>query len=89
LVAQKTTVVNPNGFHIRATNVFTHKMQQFESAIQVLVNGKEFDGKSYMSMLLSAIRGGQEITIQCEGPDETEALDSALQVIADGLGDKL
>jgi len=89
LVAQKTKVMNPGGFHIRATNVFTHLMQKFESDVAVFVNGKEYDGKSYVSMLLTAARGGQEITVQCDGPDEAEALNSALQVIADGLGDKI
>ena len=44
--------------------------------------------KSILSIVAAGVRQGEEIEICCEGPDEKEALASAVQAILSGLGEE-
>ena len=39
------------------------------------------DGKSVMQMLMLACTHGTEIEIECEGPDEREAMDALMKLV--------
>ena len=41
--------------------------------------------QSVLSVLGACIKAGDEITLMCDGPDETEALEHLVAYIANGL----
>jgi len=49
--------------------------------------GGMLNGKSIMSLIAACIKCGEEIEIQCSGPDERAALKKALELVKSGLGE--
>ena len=82
MVSKKVTVVNERGIHMRFANMFVAEMGKFDCDVTLLVNRNEIDAKSIMNIISSCIRCGTEIEIQCDGADENEALEKALDIIS-------
>ncbi len=87
MVSQKITVTNEQGMHMRPASVFSQAMTPFESDVKILFNDTEYDAKSVMMLMSACIKCGAEIEIQCDGPDEKEALKKAIELVESGLGD--
>ena len=87
MVSKKTTVINPQGMHMRPAQVFVGEMGKFKCDVNILFNGKTINGKSIMNLMASLIKKDSEIEIQCSGEDENEALAKAVELVEAGLGD--
>lgn len=87
MVSAKTKVINPQGLHMRPAQVFVSAMKDMDCDVRILFNGKSINAKSIMSVMLSCIKQGAEIEIQCSGPQEEEALMKAVALLESGLGD--
>ncbi len=87
MVSQKITVINKEGFHMRPANYFIKEMSEFSSKVNLVVNGKDVNGKSIMNIMAACIKYGTEIEVQCEGDDEEAALAKAIELIENKLGD--
>ncbi|MCR4842670.1 MAG: HPr family phosphocarrier protein [Eubacterium sp.] len=87
MVSKTLTVTNEQGMHMRPATVFTSAMAGFSSSVSVVFNGNSFDGKSIMMLMSACIKCGSEIEIRCDGEDEEEALDKAVELVESGLGD--
>lgn len=87
MVSQKITVSNPQGLHMRPAGVFAKGVAKFESNVNIVFNGKTTNGKSLLNIIGACIKCGNEIEIQCDGPDEEEALKTAIELIESGLGE--
>lgn len=87
MVSEHLTVVNKLGFHMRPAGEFVKAMAKFKSDVNILVNGKDVDGKSIMNVMAACIKCGSEIEIQCTGPDEVEMLKAASELVNSGLGE--
>ena len=86
MVSRQITIVNRDGFHMRAAGDFA-KAMAFQSEVTVSSANKSVNGKSIMHLIASGFQKGTELTIQCEGPDEEAQLDSACAMIASGFGE--
>ena len=87
MVSQKITVNNPQGLHMRPAGVFAKGVAKFASDVNIVFNGKTTNGKSLLNSIGACIKCGNEIEIQCDGPDEEEALKTAIELIESGLGE--
>ncbi|MBR0410098.1 MAG: HPr family phosphocarrier protein [Eubacterium sp.] len=87
MVSQKITVSNPQGLHMRPAGVFAKGVAKFQSDVNIVFNGKTTNGKSLLNIIGACIKCGNEIEIQCDGPDEEEALKTAIELIESGLGE--
>lgn len=87
MVSAKTTVINPQGMHMRPAQVFVGEMGKFKCDVNILFNGKVINGKSIMNLMASLIKKDSEIEIQCSGEQENEALAKAIELVEAGLGD--
>ena len=87
MVSAKTTVINPQGMHMRPAQVFVSEMGKFKSDVTILFNDKSINAKSIMHLMASCIKQGSEIEIQCSGEQENEALQKAVELVESGLGD--
>jgi phosphocarrier protein len=87
MVSQKITVTNEQGMHMRPASVFSQAMTPFASDVKVVFNGTAYDAKSVMMLMSACIKCGAEIEIQCDGPDEADALKKAIELVESGLGD--
>lgn len=87
MVSRKTTIVNRDGFHMRAAGDFAKAMAAFDSEVTVSSATKSVNGKSMMHLIASGFQKGAELTVQCEGSDETAQLDKACEMIDSGFGE--
>lgn len=87
MVSKTLTIKNEQGLHMRPAGIFAKEMTAFDSDIHLGYNGKKVDAKSVMNIIACCIKGGSEITLECNGTDEQAALDKAVELIESGLGE--
>ena len=88
MVSKEFTIKNSMGFHMRPANVFVSEMTKFVSEVNIKFDGKTVNGKSIMNIMAACIKCGSEITVECSGADEAEALAEATQLIESGFGEE-
>ena len=66
-----------------AANVF------FNCDITVKAGDRQCSGKSPMALMAAGFKCGTEIEITCDGSDEKECLDRAIEIVKNGLGEPL
>ena len=87
MVSKLTKVTNEMGFHMRPANVFVTAMTKYASNINIIVGDKKINGKSIMNIMAACIKGGTDITVECDGADEQAMLDEAIALIESGFGE--
>ena len=89
MVSEKVTIINKQGLHARPAGVFVKEMANFQSNITIINGEKKVNAKRVMQLMTACIKCGTEIELQCEGPDEAEMLQKAIELIKSGLGDEI
>lgn len=81
------TVEHEVGLHARPASLFVQNASRFKSAIKIRYEDKEVNAKSILSLLTLGVNKGAVITIQAEGEDEIQAVDTLAQLVKDNFGD--
>jgi phosphocarrier protein len=81
-------IVNELGFHARAAARFVSEANRFRSQIFLVRDGEKVEGKSILGILQLAAPRGTELTIQANGPDENDALESLAALVEDRFGEE-
>ena len=87
MVSKNVTVVNAEGFHMRPAALFAGEMGKFRSEVIIEFKNKRINAKSPMNIIAACIKCGAEISINCDGEDESAALEKAVSMIEAGLGE--
>lgn len=87
MVSKTITLTNAQGFHMRPAGVFANAMAKYKSDITIKFNGNDVNGKSLMNIIAACIKCGSTIELVCDGADESEALQAAIELIESGLGE--
>ena len=87
MVSQKVVIKNPTGLHLRPAGILCKESMQFKSLITFSYRENTANAKSVLSVLGACVKCGDEITINCEGEDEAEALKTLVEAIESGLGE--
>jgi phosphocarrier protein len=87
MVKTAITISNQLGLHARASAKLTKLAGSFSSAVHLSRNGRRINAKSIMGVMMLAAGLGAEIEIECEGPDEQQALDALVALINDKFGE--
>ena len=80
-------IVNKLGLHARAAAKFVTTASQFSSDIQLLNQDRKVNGKSIMGVMMLAACQGTTLTLQVNGEDETQAVESLLRLVEDKFGE--
>lgn len=75
-------VSDPVGFHLRAAGRIVKLTKSFASEVTIRYEGRAANAKSIMGLASLAAEYNAEVEIECTGPDEAEALDRLVQLIA-------
>lgn len=81
MVKVETTICNKLGLHARAASKLATLAGQFESRLRVVLDGREVDAKSIMSLMLLAASRGTELVLTADGPDERDAIQALVTLI--------
>ena len=77
----KLVISNPEGMHMRPAAAFAEVAKHCQSRVTVHKDGKAFDGKSPLDMMLLAAGQGTELDLEVDGPDAADALRRLLDVL--------
>jgi phosphocarrier protein HPr len=66
-------IKNNEGLHARPAGVFAKKAAEFQSNIQISVNGQLKSAKSIMALMSLSLKKDQEFKLIIDGPDAENA----------------
>ncbi len=80
-------VVNSMGLHARPAAKLVQTVLQFESDVQINVNGQRVNAKSIMGLLTLAAAQGTRMIVTVQGADAEQAMQAVRELIASGFGE--
>lgn len=85
--AERVTLCNRLGLHARAASKLVSTAAEFQSNVSVARDERRVNAKSIMGVLMLAAPVGTELRIECDGPDESEALEALMALVEDRFGE--
>ncbi len=87
MIQTTTTISNKLGLHARASAKFTKLAGSFPCEVWVARGERRVNAKSIMGVMMLAAGIGSTVVIDTDGPQEQEAMDALLALIADKFGE--
>jgi phosphotransferase system HPr (HPr) family protein len=78
---QTVRVTSAEGMHMRPATAFAEQAKVFQSTVTVVKDGKSFNGKSPLDMMLLAAAPGTDLTLQVTGTDAPLALQQLIELL--------
>jgi phosphocarrier protein HPr len=88
MVERAITIKNKLGLHARAAVKFVNLANRFGSAVKIVKDGNEIDGKSILGILTLAATQGSQIQLAISGKDEEAALGALAELINNRFDEK-
>jgi phosphocarrier protein HPr len=88
MVEKTITIRNKLGLHARAAVKFVNLANRFGSAVKIVKDGNEIDGKSILGILTLAAIQGSQIQLAIAGKDEDAALGALAELINNRFDEK-
>ncbi|MEO8738094.1 MAG: HPr family phosphocarrier protein [Casimicrobiaceae bacterium] len=84
---REVEIVNTLGLHARASAKLTQLAGKYQSEVSLSRNGRKINAKSIMGVMMLAAGKGATITLEIEGPDETDAMNAIVALIKGCFGE--
>lgn len=81
MVSKNVLIKNKLGLHARAAVKLVNLANRFSSAVRIVKDDTEIDGKSILGILTLAATQGTEITLRISGDDEKAALRALAELV--------
>lgn len=83
MTVKEAVVSNVVGLHARPATFFVQKANEYVSSIWVEIEDSRVNAKSLLGVLSMGIIQGTVIKLIADGPDEKEAIEGLIKVLAD------
>ena len=80
-------IINKLGLHARASAKLTQLAGKYQCEVWMAKGPRRINAKSIMGVMMLAAGKGSKVLIETDGPDEKEAMDALLALIADYFGE--
>ena len=87
MITKDIEIINKLGLHARASAKLTQLATKFQSEVFMTRNQRRVNAKSIMGVMMLAAGKGSKVTLETDGPDEQEAMDALLALIAGYFGE--
>ena len=84
---REVEIVNKLGLHARASAKLTQLAAKFQCDVFLSRNNRKINAKSIMGVMMLAAGKGAKVTLETDGPDESEAIDALAKLVADCFGE--
>jgi phosphocarrier protein HPr len=84
---REVEIVNKLGLHARASAKLTQLAAKYQCDVAMARNNRKVNAKSIMGVMMLAAGKGAKVTLETDGPDEAEAMDALITLIADFFGE--
>lgn len=89
MIKREVTIINKLGLHARPSAQLVTTASRFKSEVMLARDDTQVNGKSIMGVMMLAAEKGSQVTVQCDGPDEEEAMQAIVDVIESGFGEEI
>ena len=83
MIEKKVIVAIPCGMHIRPAGMISHAASRYQATTRILFKYHIINTASILNLVASGIQCGDEVCVQCDGPDEEDALRGVVAVLED------
>ncbi len=80
-------IVNALGLNAAASAKLVQLASKYLCEVSLARSGRKVNAKSLMGVMMLAAGKGSRVVLETDGPDEIEALDAIVALIADALGE--
>ena len=87
MISSTTTIVNKLGLHARASAKLTKMAGSFPCEVWMSRGERRVNAKSIMGVMMLAAGKGAKVTLEIEGPDESDAMDAIVALINGYFGE--
>ena len=87
MIRNDTTISNKLGLHARASAKLTKLAGSYPCEVWMSRGERRVNAKSIMGVMMLAAGIGSVVTVETDGPQEQEAMDALLALIADKFGE--
>ena len=87
MIKTDTTITNKLGLHARASAKLTKLAGSYPCEVWMSRGERRVNAKSIMGVMMLAAGIGSVVTDETDGPQEQEAMDALLALIADKFGE--
>ena len=87
MIKTDTTITNKLGLHARASAKLTKLAGSYPCEVWMSRGERRVNAKSIMGVMMLAAGIGGVVTVETDGPQEQEAMDALLALIADKFGE--
>lgn len=87
MVSKTLVVNNPEGLHMRPAGVIAKEMGKFSCDVTIVFGEKRINAKSLINIISACIKTGAEVTFECNGDDEEEALAKVVELESQNFGE--
>jgi len=87
MIQREITIDNKLGLHARASAKLTKLAGAFPCEVWISKGDRRVNGKSIMGVMMLAAGMGSDITLETDGPQEQEAMDALLALVAGKFGE--
>ena len=88
MLSRKITIKNPSGLHLRPAGFLSQTAMKCKSDIIIEYGEKKIVAKSVLNVMAAGIKSGTEENLIVDGEDEEEAMNTLVEAIESGLGEK-
>lgn len=88
MLQRTVTIKNKLGLHARAAAKLVNTANRYESTVKLNNGEKSADAKSIMGIMMLAAAQGTELDLSVDGDDESEAMNSVVELIDDLFGEE-
>ena len=85
MTVKEAVVNNQVGLYARPATFFIQKANEFKSSIWMEKDERRVNAKSLLGVLSLGVIQGTKINLIADGIDEAEAVDSLVELLANGL----
>ncbi|WP_353134556.1 HPr family phosphocarrier protein [Limnohabitans sp.] len=87
MIKTTTTITNKLGLHARASAKLTKLAGSFPCEVWLSKGERRVNAKSIMGVMMLAAGIGSHVELETDGPQEQEAMDALLTLMADKFGE--
>ncbi len=87
MLTKEAEIINKLGLHARASAKLTQLAGKYKCEVWMSKGTRRINAKSIMGVMMLAAGKGSKVSVETDGPDEAEAMDALLALIADYFGE--
>lgn len=81
MVSEKVVIENECGLHLRPAGMLVGEANKFRCHVMMFHGEYKMNCKSLMSLLAFPVCPGDEVTVECDGEDEEQALERIIDFL--------